>query len=153
MLVCSVYLSLGVLLNVGDFYVLRDWVNPSKVLNVFFDLITSVVFAAGVLTAVFHFFGSEIAQQKWLWQFRVQNLPDAGSQAAYIHGDETIGSLLGNLVDRHTIKTGYNRFNFTAASADRNCQSIRTARTRRSATHRSATAVNAKTSPTRSRNA
>ena len=57
------------------------------------------------------------------------------------------------LVDRHTVKTGYNRFNFTAASADRNCQSIRTARARRSVTHRWATAVNAKTSPTRSRNA
>jgi hypothetical protein len=97
-LICSAYFALSVLLNFEDFQVTRDWASVGKLPNLFFDLFSTMFLAALILTVVFHFFGDEIAQQKWLWKFNARNLPDVDSQAAYIPRTETISYILGTLL-------------------------------------------------------
>jgi hypothetical protein len=96
-LFCSIYLALGVLLNFEDFLTIRDWSSVGKLPNLFFDLFSSVAFAFVVITLVFHFFGDEIATQKWVWHFNAQNLPDVDSQSAFIARTETISHVASNL--------------------------------------------------------
>jgi hypothetical protein len=96
-IVVAVYLALGVFLNLESLQVVRDWSNLSKLPDLLLEITSSVAFAVLVLTLVFHFFGEEIASQNWFWKFSAQNLPDVGSQAAYISRPQTISHLLGNL--------------------------------------------------------
>lgn len=91
---CSLYLALGVLLRFEDFQVTRNWESIGKLPNLFFDLLGTVGFAFVVLTLVFHYFGEEIAEQKWFWKFNPSKLPDVSSQAAYISRVQSITDLL-----------------------------------------------------------
>jgi hypothetical protein len=117
-LVCSVYLALGVFLNTDSLQVVRDWENIGKLPNLILEITGSVAFAAFVLTLVFHFFGNEIAAQKWFWRFNAQNLPDVGSQAAYIPRPETISHVVGNLVGLALLSLGSVTFRNVDIRAD-----------------------------------
>ncbi len=96
-LFCSIYLALGILLQFQEFLAVRDWSGFRKLPELLVDLFSSITFTVVGITLVFHFFGDEIAMQKWFWHFKAQKLPDVNSQSAYISRASTISHVASNL--------------------------------------------------------